>query len=147
MRILAKLPEKAMPQIKRNCILFLILTVTGCGATPPLPPEQIYMQTEDSHPHEVSPGQASRFPFWMTGKSGYIDVKCTLSGPGIPYEIRFTGIEPKGWAVSNGRGVLNEVGIGFDLEGDISGSSSRDVFFEFVNHSPSELLWHQCYNN
>ncbi len=136
-----------MLQVKRTYIFFLVLMSTACEGGILDSSEQIYMQTEDSHPHEVLPGDTARFPFWETGKAGYIDVKCALSGPGVDYEIRFSGIKPKGWVIENWRGTLKGAELGFDIEGRVHSQHTRGISFDIVNHSTSGLLWHQCYNN
>ena len=105
------------------------------------------MQTEDSHPHEVLPGQISSFPFWRADHSGYVDVKCTLSGDGVRFAFHLKGISPIGWAASHRDIILGKSELQIDIEGTVKDASRADVAFQFVNKSEADLLWHQCYNN
>lgn len=136
-----------MQSRKRNSAFLCLMILAGCAAVSNEPTKQIYMQTEDSHPHEVLPGKTSRFPFWPSEQAGFIDVKCTLSGQAVPFEIRLSGITPKAWLSKNTRVVLGADELQIDLEGVVTEPGKPDVYFDFINQSPDQLLWHQCYNN
>ena len=136
-----------MIHLKTNHIILLVLTITGCQSNTPEPMNQIYMQTEDSHPHEIQPGESRRFPFWKSNVPGYIDVKCSFSGSSVPFAIGFSGIDTKAWVLDNKQVHLSDATFYADIEGIVTDTNSNDIYLEFTNKSPTELLWHQCYNN
>ncbi len=144
---MAIIQKKITPYVTRSLVVLNVVFLLACEATSSLPVRQIYMQTEDSHPHEVLPGRASRFPFWTDTEAGYVDVKCFLSGPTVPVELKFTGIKPIGWAAENPELLLGPDEIQIDIEGIIEQPGSSNNRFELLNHSSDTLLWHQCYNN
>lgn len=144
---MASFPEKTMRSTIIFGALWSLLLVVGCQTAPSLPEHQIYMQTEDSHPHEVLPGQVSRFPFWLADRPGYVDVKCTLTGKGVRLGLILSGFEPTGWAAEHKEWVLGPGELQVDIEGIVNEAGNPDVSFNFVNKSQTELLWHQCYNN
>lgn len=136
-----------MVRLNRFLVLIPVYLLLACEATGSLTAQQIYMQTEDSHPHEVLPGHISAFPFWKSKVPGYVDVKCVLTGDKISFEIRFSGIEPTGWAAKHSQFLLGPDGLHIDIEGVVKVAGATGVRFDFINTSPRELLWHQCYNN
>ncbi len=144
---MAKIRAGIRPFPYRILALLPAMVLGACQATPSLPVQQIYMQTEDSHPHEILPGETARFPFWPSQHIGFIDVKCTLSGEGVVFELRLSDIDPRGWAAANRTLPLSHEELQIDIEGDVAKAGSGTVSFAFVNNSQSRLLWHQCYNN
>lgn len=144
---MASFPEKTMRSHYLISAFSSILLVAGCQTVQSEPVRQIYMQTEDSHPHEVLPGKTARFPFWQADHAGYIDVKCTLTGPGVRFRLELNGIKPVGWAAENNEIDLGQGELQIDIEGKVNEQGRADIYFNFINQSATDLLWHQCYNN
>jgi len=123
-----------------------VVFLLGCQSAPTPALLQIDMQTEDSHPHEILPEKSARFPFWQADHGGYIDVKCTLSGHAVTFALKLSKIKAIGWAARQARVIDLDGELQVDIEGTVTNASTA-VYFEFINHSPTQMLWHQCYNN
>lgn len=144
---MAQIPRKTMRSRIIFGAFFAIQILAGCENASTDLSQQIYMQTEDSHPHEVLPGEFAVFPFWVSDHSGYVDVKCTLQGPNVTMGLEVSGFQPKGWAARHTEYVLGNEEITVDIEGIVFEKGKENVTFSFQNKSQTGLLWHQCYNN
>ena len=123
----------------------LIVAVTAACSGPL---KRVHMLNEDSHAHEVRPGEAAKFFVPASPEPHRLDVKCTLTG-GQAARVRmaYSGVQPIGWAKKNS--VFSPAGeeIDVEIEGTVMSTTDEAGWFAFINEDPTELLWHQCYNN
>jgi len=103
---------------------------------------------EDSHPHEVRPGQEARFHALPVAQPSRIDVKCSLTGPAARAAIVTVGMELQDWSLP-GREFDLKPGatLWLDITAVVRPGTAETPYFAFRNLDASRLLWHQCYNN
>ena len=109
-----------------------------------------YVLNEDSHPHQVLPGDVARFSV-ETGKLvGLMDVKCSLEGDKgkslTEVRLQTYGLIDVHWPFP-GRTVQVDEKIDFDIIAYTQPQVEGLAYFEFINEDRSQILWHQCYNN
>jgi hypothetical protein len=107
-----------------------------------------YILNEDSHPHQVAPGDAARFSLQPVKLLARMDVKCSLQAEaGKPFTavtLRTHGLTGVHWPFPT-RTIRVEHKIDFDIVAEVQSGTS--AYYEFVNEDSTQLLWHQCYNN
>ena len=109
-----------------------------------------YIINEDSHPHQVAPGEVARFSVEATRTVARVDVKCSLEGDGgmplTAVTLRTQGLTEVEWTFST-RTIRLEKKIDFDITALTQSGYEGLPYFEFVNEDGVRELWHQCYNN
>ena len=131
------------------CVIATVVFIyTSAGQSADMP--RTFIQNEDSHPHEVAAGEATRFTLEATAQVARMDVKCSLEGdvgkPLTSVTLRVHGITDVEWPFAT-RSIRVERRIDFDITALTKPTSSGLAYFEFVNEDPLNRLWHQCYNN
>jgi hypothetical protein len=105
------------------------------------------MLEEDSHPHEVRPGQEARFHALPATQPSLIDVKCSLTGPAARAAIVTSGMDLMDWPLPGRAFDLKpEATLWLDITAVVR-PGTEAPYFAFRNLDASRLLWHQCYNN
>lgn len=129
------------------CEIFLLMPLAASQSADLLP---AYIQNEDSHPHQVSPGNSARFSLEPGPAGARMDVKCSLEGdngePLSAVTLRTRGLVRLRWPYTT-RTIRIDNKIDFDITAETQPRVDEPVYFEFVNGDESRLLWHQCYNN
>jgi hypothetical protein len=132
-----------------------IIAISTCllAAIAPLraaEPVRVYIVNEDSHPHEVAPGESTRFTLEAAAGGALMDVKCSLRGDGdkplASVTLRTHGLTDIRWPFP-GRSIRLARAVDFDIQARTLPGTGDRAWFEFVNRDASRLLWHQCYNN
>ena len=110
----------------------------------------VYIVNEDSHPHQVAPGEAARFSVEAAGTVARMDVKCSLEGDGgmplTAVTLRTQGLTDVDWPFAT-RTIRVERKIDFDITALTQPDIEGLPYYEFVNEDDARALWHQCYNN
>ena len=109
-----------------------------------------YIVNEDSHPHQVAAGEATRFSVESAETATRMDVKCSLEGedgkPLTAVTLRTQGLTDVEWPFSS-RTIRVDQKIDFDITALTQPGFVDLPYFEFVNEDGIRALWHQCYNN
>jgi len=109
-----------------------------------------YIQNEDSHPHQVAPGNSARFAIEAAPDGARMDVKCTLEGdngaPLAAVTLHSRGLADLQWPYP-AHTIRIDHRIDFDITAQTRSAADGPAYFEFVNGDATRLLWHQCYNN
>ena len=109
-----------------------------------------YIINEDSHPHPVAPGEATRFSVGAAKTVARMDVKCSLEGDGgmplTAVTLRTRGLTDVDWPFAT-RTIRVERKIDFDITALTQPDIEGLPYYEFVNEDGARALWHQCYNN
>ena len=106
------------------------------------------MLEEDSHPHDVQPGQEARFHTLPAATPSLIDVKCALTGPAARAAIMTSGMELQDWPLPGREFDLTPgATLWLDITAAVRPGTAEAPYFAFRNLDASRLLWHQCYNN
>ena len=109
-----------------------------------------YIINEDSHPHQVGPGEAARFSVEATKTVARMDVKCSLEGDGgmplTAVTLRTQGLTEVEWPFPT-LTIRVDQKIDFDITALTQSGYEGLPYFEFVNEDEVRELWHQCYNN
>jgi hypothetical protein len=109
-----------------------------------------YIVNEDSHPHQVAAGEATRFSVESAETVTRMDVKCSLEGedgkPLTAVTMRTQGLTDVEWPFSS-RTIRVDQKIDFDITALTQPGFVGLPYFEFVNEDGTRALWHQCYNN
>ncbi len=125
---------------------FLILSFMAYAGCTAVNIQQAYIDNEDSHPHEIVPGDEARFTIPSSISPQKIAVVCTLSGPVGPIVIKSVNFFPTGWAWKTKTFHIGRTPIKVDVRGVTAGGGGITSYFAFFNQDPTGLLWHQCYN-
>ena len=109
-----------------------------------------YIVNEDSHPHQVAAGEATRFSVESAEIVTRMDVKCSLEGecgkPLTAVTLRTQGLTDVEWPFSS-KTIRVDQKIDFDITALTQSGFVGLPYFEFVNEDGIRALWHQCYNN
>jgi hypothetical protein len=109
-----------------------------------------YIINEDSHPHQVGPGEAARFSVEAIKSVARMDVKCSLEGDGgLPLTavtLRTQGLIEVEWPFPT-LTIRVDQKIDFDITALTQSGYEGLPYFEFVNEDGVRELWHQCYNH
>lgn len=128
--------------------VFCVTAAAQAAEMPWLALPRADMLEEDSHPHEVRPGEEARFHTFPAVRPSLVDVKCSLAGPAARAAIVTSGMVLKDWPLPD---VEFDLKPGATLWLDITAVVNPDAkdapYFAFRNLDASRLLWHQCYNN
>jgi hypothetical protein len=109
-----------------------------------------YITNEDSHPHQVAPGEATRFTVEASKTVARMDVKCSLEGDGgmplTAVTLRTQGLIEVEWPFPT-LTIRVDRKIEFDITALTQPGFEGMPYYEFVNEDGARVLWHQCYNN
>ncbi|PIW27069.1 MAG: hypothetical protein COW30_11910 [Rhodospirillales bacterium CG15_BIG_FIL_POST_REV_8_21_14_020_66_15] len=106
------------------------------------------MLEEDSHPHEVRPGDEARFHTLPAARTSFLDVKCSLTGPAERAAIVTSGMALKDWPLDSLEFEIQPgATLWIDIIAVVRPETEKAPYFAFRNMDASRLLWHQCYNN
>ncbi len=109
-----------------------------------------FIQNEDSHPHEVSPGDAARFYLEPSTTTALMDVKCSLEGDGgqplSSITLRTHGLTNVRCPFPT-RTIRVDIRIDFDIVALAQPTLDNLPYYEFINGDRARSLWHLCYNN
>ena len=109
-----------------------------------------FIQNEDSHPHDVSSGDAARFYLGPITTTALMDVKCSLEGDGgqplSSVTLRTHGLTDVQWPFPT-RTIRVDIRIDFDIVALAQPTLDNLPYYEFINGDRTRSLWHLCYNN
>jgi len=132
-----------------SCIFGLNLLIPAANVqTGEMP--RAFIQNEDSHPHQVSSGDAARFYLEPGTTTALMDVKCSLEGEGgqplSSVTLRTHGLTNVQWPFPT-RTIRVDIRIDFDIVALAQPTLDNRPYYEFINGDRTRSLWHLCYNN
>lgn len=128
--------------------VFMFAVAADASETPERALPRVEMLEEDSHPHDVQPGQEARFHILPVALPSRIDVKCSLTGPAARATIVTSGMELQDWPLPGREFDLTPgATLWLDITAAVRPGTAEAPYFAFRNLDASRLLWHQCYNN
>ncbi|MEQ8807035.1 MAG: hypothetical protein RIE87_14460 [Rhodospirillales bacterium] len=128
--------------------LFCCATVADAAERPGHALPRAEMLEEDSHPHEVRPGQEARFHALPVAQPSLITVKCSLTGPAAQAAFATSGMDVQNWPLPGREFDLTPgATLWLDITAVVRPGTAETPYFAFRNLDASRLLWHQCYNN
>jgi len=129
-------------------IVMVLLIPTAVAQTEEMP--RAFIQNEDSHPHQVSSGDAARFYLEPSTTTALMDVKCSLEGDGgqslSSVTLRTHGLTDVQWPFPT-RTIRVDIRIDFDIVALAQPTLDNLPYYEFINGDRARSLWHLCYNN
>jgi hypothetical protein len=121
-----------------------------CAVVWPADMTAAYVINEDSHPHQLAAGEATRFSVESAETVARMDVKCSLEGEGgkplAAVTLRTQGLTDVEWPFPT-RTIRVDQKIDFDITALTQPGFDGLPYYEFVNEDGVRALWHQCYNN